>query len=327
MTITPTISVVIPVKNEAKGIASCLQSILDQSVPVHEILVIDSGSTDGTQEIVRRFEKTRLLTIPPEQFNHGDTRNLGVKSTTGELILFTVGDARAANNDWIKELLRGFLDESVAAVTGSQVVPEDAQTNPVEWFRPQSEPHVRVCRFASAEAFDNAPAKEKMLACGWDDVTAIYRRRVLEHIPFRRVVYGEDIFFAIDAYREGHALAYNPAARVYHHHNENYATLLKRTIAVATMRYTLLGYETPQHEFLPEYFMVLARLVRNRSLTWGERFKWARYNLDAHRAFRDGIGMFHEAKAKSGDSLATLQARYCGTPPLPLKPRSVSGAQ
>ena len=49
----PNISVVIPVKNEAGKIRECIEGILSQSIPVLEIIVVDSGSTDGTIEILQ----------------------------------------------------------------------------------------------------------------------------------------------------------------------------------------------------------------------------------------------------------------------------------
>ena len=63
----PTVSVIIPVRNEAKRIRQCIEGILKQTVPVQEIIVIDSGSTDGTLEILAEFPKSTSskLTAPP----------------------------------------------------------------------------------------------------------------------------------------------------------------------------------------------------------------------------------------------------------------------
>ena len=72
----PNISVVIPVKNEAGKIRECIEGILSQSIPVMEIIVVDSGSTDGTIEILQDYDIVKLVQIPSDQFNHGETRNL-----------------------------------------------------------------------------------------------------------------------------------------------------------------------------------------------------------------------------------------------------------
>src|SRR5688572_2468272 len=104
----PEISVVIPVKNEGAKIRACIEGILSQSIPVKEIIVIDSGSTDGTVEILREYEKVKLLEISSSTFNHGETRNLGVRHASGEFVVLTVGDARAYDQYWIQHLLEGF---------------------------------------------------------------------------------------------------------------------------------------------------------------------------------------------------------------------------
>lgn len=314
------ISVVIPVKNESAGLAACLTGILEQTEPVREIIVIDSGSTDGTQEIARSFDKVRLIEIKPNDFNHGDTRNLGVGEAQGEFVIMTVGDARPVDSKWLSELLAGFVAEDVVAVAGSQVVPESKNTNPLEWFRPRSRPEIRVSRYKTPDAFEAADPLEKWQATSLDDVTAAYRRSALTKQPFRRVVYGEDTFFALDALKSEKAIAFNPAARVYHYHLENYATVHKRTIAVASLRYQMTGYETTKHDFWPVYLRGLVRLVRNPKLTWVERLRWARYNWNLGKALSDGIDKVHAARAKGGNAMQDLHEEYCGTPPMPLKP-------
>ncbi|MBA3403194.1 MAG: glycosyltransferase [Gemmatimonadaceae bacterium] len=74
------ISVVIPVRNEALNIRSCIEGILGQTVAVDEIVVLDSGSTDGTLDILLDYLKVRILAINSEEFNHGETRNTGVRA-------------------------------------------------------------------------------------------------------------------------------------------------------------------------------------------------------------------------------------------------------
>ncbi|HET8592797.1 MAG TPA: glycosyltransferase, partial [Solirubrobacterales bacterium] len=73
------ISVVIPVRNGGEPMRRCLEAIRAQEVADEvEIVVVDSGSTDGTQELARSFG-ARVHEIEPHEFNHGATRNLGAR--------------------------------------------------------------------------------------------------------------------------------------------------------------------------------------------------------------------------------------------------------
>jgi rhamnosyltransferase len=135
---------------------------LSQTVSVTEILVVDSGSTDGTLEILQEYPKVKLVEIPGAEFNHGTTRNLGPKHTTGEFLLYTVGDARPTDNQWLERMLQPMLDDAtLMAVCGQQVVPHDPANNPVEWFRPVSVPKLRTVQIASPAAFQALPPPEK----------------------------------------------------------------------------------------------------------------------------------------------------------------------
>ena len=79
------------------------QTLIAQS----EIIVIDSGSTDRSLEIVRRYP-VRLIEIPASEFNHGSTRNLGVRAAKGEYVVMTVQDALPGSDDWLELFLAGF---------------------------------------------------------------------------------------------------------------------------------------------------------------------------------------------------------------------------
>ena len=70
------VSIVIPVKNESRDIRACLDSWINQTASIQEIVVIDSGSTDGTIEICEEYSQVKLVRIPAAEFNHGTTREV-----------------------------------------------------------------------------------------------------------------------------------------------------------------------------------------------------------------------------------------------------------
>ena len=316
----PSISVVIPVKNEALKIRACIDGILSQTVPVKEIIVIDSGSTDGTQEIVSSYKETMLIEIQSADFNHGTTRNLGVNKASGEFIIMTVGDARASNKYWIEELLKGFTDDTVAGVCGQQVVPHEKDKNPVEWFRPVSEPEMKCYQFSSAQEFDLLTASEKMSACGWDDVTAMYRRSVLQQIPFQKITYGEDTLWAKDALRNEYAIVYNYKARVFHYHLENEEFTFKRSFTTMYFRYKNFGFLHPLPVLtLRSKLSMLKLLIKAFGPDIKNIMKWYHYNTANFRAGLESHKLFIQTMQEGDASLDVKHLELCGKPPIPLK--------
>ncbi len=315
----PKISVVIPVKNEAAKIRLCIEGILAQTVPVQEIIVIDSGSSDGTVDILKEYSSVTLIEIPGSSFNHGLTRNMGVERASGEFVLLTVGDARPYDEQWIAELLKGFDDEKVAGVCGQQVVPHDRDKNPVEWFRPRSAPVMTKYRFTAAEYEALSPAQKRII-CGWDDVTALYRRDILRKIPFQKASYGEDSIWSKEALKAGYAIVYNSAARVYHYHLENKDFTFKRTLTTLYFRYKHFGFIPPAFpNGSAQKLRWVKTIFREKGLSLREKFAWYKYNVDQLAAAREALKIFNEALAQSEANLDEVHEKWCGKPPIPVK--------
>ncbi|MBZ7967953.1 glycosyltransferase family 2 protein, partial [Campylobacter sp. RM9756] len=88
MTQTPKVSVVIPSLNSIKYIHECVDSVLNQTLKDIEIICVDAGSTDGTLEILRGYEKKdkRLKVILSDKKSYGYQMNLGIREAKGEYL-------------------------------------------------------------------------------------------------------------------------------------------------------------------------------------------------------------------------------------------------
>ncbi len=93
------ISVVIPSFQQAEYLADAIESAYSQTLPPHEIIIVDDGSTDGSLEIAERykFSKYPLIDSPVKvirQVNKGlaSARNTGIMNSTGDYILFLDAD-------------------------------------------------------------------------------------------------------------------------------------------------------------------------------------------------------------------------------------------
>src|SRR3954471_20450010 len=112
------ISVVIPVKDGGGDLVRCLDRLAAQQVDEDvEIVVVDSGSRDGSVAVARG-RGARVHEIPPAEFNHGATRNLGARLAGGDVLVFTSQDAYAADEHWLARLVAPLADERVGGAYG-----------------------------------------------------------------------------------------------------------------------------------------------------------------------------------------------------------------
>lgn len=209
-------SVAIPVKNGARYLREVLTAAHEQGSG--EILVIDSGSEDGSVDIARHAD-ARVLEIEPHQFGHGRTRNLAMQATHGDFVAFLTQDATPCHG-WLNAYAEVFaLDERVGAAFGPHL--PRAGTSPMiarelteffASFSPDSTP--RVQRRGDPSFLSN--------------VNACYARSCWEDIRFRDVPYAEDQAFGADLLSAGWLKVYAPAAAVLHSHDYGWSEFMRR---------------------------------------------------------------------------------------------------
>ena len=273
----PVISVIIPVKNGSATIEACLKGILSQTLNnILEIIIIDSGSTDGTLEIIKEFP-IQLLQIAPEEFNHGTTRQLGVTKARGEFVVLTVQDAKPATNNWLETMYLHFQDKAVMGVCGQQIVPHDLDKNPLEWFRPYSKPVPRIYQFVPGE-FATLKGKEQHQHCGWDDVNAMYRMSALIETPFFETNFAEDALWAKSALNKGYKLVYDYNSRVYHYHHHSFKFTFTRTYTVLHHTKLFFGYNRWYDNFFKELLRIFYRAFVKKHIP-EKKFFWISYNI------------------------------------------------
>src|SRR4051812_37924046 len=83
---TPLVSIVLPTRNGADTLPALFEALSRQQVDFpYEVVAVDSGSTDGSAELLRR-RADQVVTIAADAFDHGVTRNLGIERARGELV-------------------------------------------------------------------------------------------------------------------------------------------------------------------------------------------------------------------------------------------------
>jgi rhamnosyltransferase len=216
------ISIVIPVKNGGSDLRRCLEAIREQRVDDEvEVVVIDSGSTDGSAELAESLG-ARVHRIPPEQFNHGATRNLGASLARGHVLVFTSQDAHAEGPDTLARLVAPLRDPAVGGVYGRQVAHEGAKP-PEEFFLDYLYgPAARVQRAAS----EGELSMETTL---FSNVFSATRRDVFDRFAFvGDINMSEDQEWAQRVLLAGHAIVYEPRAVVRHSHDYDLRAAFRR---------------------------------------------------------------------------------------------------
>ncbi len=128
------ISIIVPTLNRMSSLRETLVALTTQTYAAREVIVVDDGSTDGTEMMVRQFSDVKYL----RQENRGPAaaRNRGSREARGEIIAFTDDDCVPPLN-WLEQIVRGFDDCPVAGIGGPCRAPSEILANNIyaqyEW--------------------------------------------------------------------------------------------------------------------------------------------------------------------------------------------------
>lgn len=217
-------SVVIPTKNAMPGLRRVVGAVMSQRTPwPFELVIIDSGSSDGTVEYCVHLKNTRLLQVAPAEFGHGRTRNRAIAATTSPFVAMLTQDAEPANSSWLFHLVAAVEQRAdVAGAFGPHYPYADAD---VFTKRDLTQHFVGlgvypgiVNRFQESQKYLYDIGYRQVLHF-FSDNNACVRRSVWERIPYPDVDFAEDQLWADAIIHAGYSKAYARLAAVYHSHN------------------------------------------------------------------------------------------------------------
>jgi len=227
------ISIVIPTLNAGELFREVLEGVKAQEIDAElELVIVDSGSEDGTAELGKKYADV-FLQIRKEEFNHGQTRNLAIEKSSGELIALLVQDATPSNRHWLSSLASAFDDPMVAGAYSRQVPRPDC--NPLirirllDWASGGGERRIQeltgksACAPRTNEALKLTPEQIKKVieTFSFDNVSSMIRRSVWEKIKFPSRRFAEDIGWCREVLCQGWKVVYEPESVVIHSHNKS----------------------------------------------------------------------------------------------------------
>jgi rhamnosyltransferase len=254
------VSVVIPTLNAGPEFEELLEKISVQEGDFdREILVVDSGSVDGTVELARRYGAT-VHHVRKEEFNHGATRNLGISLARGEYVALTVQDAVPLDERWLATMVENLeRDERVAGVYSRQVPRKDAGVLTRVLVNSLATASLeRREQFAeSPQHLRRMPPRKRRRLAVYDDVSSCLRRSIWEELPYEATDFGEDIRWGKKVVEAGYKIVYEPRSTVLHSHERGAVYDLKRYYMDQRVLVELFGLELVPN--LPYLFLAIPR--------------------------------------------------------------------
>lgn len=205
----PSISIIMRSKNDAWVIEDTLTMLFKQTITDFELLHVDSGSTDGTVDIIKRFSGT-LYQIKPEAYIPGVVLNDMVSKAKGDIIVFLNSDGTPKNEYWLETLIKPLVQNPKPSVVFSR-----------QFARPDA---WKLIEFDYMRTF---PSKR----AAWLNpdflsfVSTAFHKEIWQQHPFYTLGISEDQQWANRLIREGIAIHYVPESEVYHSHNYTWRQL------------------------------------------------------------------------------------------------------
>ncbi len=201
----PRASIIIRCYNEREHINKLLYGVFEQTIDNIEVILVDSGSTDGTLEVAREYPIDDIVYIDPKEFSFGRALNYGIEEASGEFCVFASAHVYPKRDDWLERLLEKF-EEDIALVYGKQRGNEQTKFPEKQIFRKWFPDHDR----------------ERQNTPFCNNANCAIRRTVWEKYKYNEELPGlEDLDWAKCVRDAGWDISYASDATIIHVHEES----------------------------------------------------------------------------------------------------------
>lgn len=257
--------------NEGWALRDTLAALRQQNYKNWELIVIDSGSTDGSVEMIRQFNPRHFVQIQPHEYNPSRVMNRGMRLSSSQFGIFLNADATPQGPNWLAPLATALHDPQTAAVFGRQIPRPD-------------------CRAVFAHDYERCfgPQCE---STAWEHFFSMVSSGIRKDLWAKRgflekMQYSEDDEYTRWSRSQGYRVVYCPDSIVMHSHNYTPEQAYKRSFGEAEAlaavwagrpsqinwpRTVLLGWLND----LRRDFLFCAQKGRMTELPHAARIRWA----------------------------------------------------
>lgn len=207
------ISVILPTYNPGHEIQKILAAIEGQEQIEFELIIVDSSSSDGTVECMKKHADV-FLSVSPNDFDHGGTRHFASRYARGDILVFLTQDALLAESLSLFKLIKVFDNEMVAAAYGRQLSYQgtNAFGTHLRLFNYPGKSETRSLQNSHKYGIKTAQLSNSFSA---------YRKSTYNEVGgFKdNLILGEDVYCGAKLALKGYHIAYVSEAKVYHSHS------------------------------------------------------------------------------------------------------------
>ena len=209
-----TADIVIPVYRPGAELGELLSRLADQTILAGKIILMNTEEAHFPAELPERYENVEVHHVTKQEFDHGGTRDQGIRLSEADVVICLTQDAMPADEHLVEELLKPFADPSVWAAYGRQLPKENCR---------EVEKYTRSFNYPDESRIKG---KEDLPVLGiktffCSNVCAAWRREKYKELGgfVKRTIFNEDMIYAGTIIKAGGRIAYCADAQVVHSHN------------------------------------------------------------------------------------------------------------
>lgn len=213
------VDIIVPVYKPDKTFFDLIEKLENQTFPVQQIIIMNTEEKYFEKlaygsRFLEKYHNIKVRHLSKKEFDHGHTRNVGVKKSDADVFVMMTQDAIPVDNELIEKLVKALEQEKVAAAYARQLPKPDCN---------MIESYTRQFNYPAVSSVKSLKDVERLgiKAYFCSNVCCAYRRDVFDELGgfINHAIFNEDMIYAAKVIQSGYRIAYAADAQVLHSHN------------------------------------------------------------------------------------------------------------